>query len=66
MAAAEAGDSACSTAAVPIVETLQLIPAATAQTCSMYCREVAIRALLERLRGKPDSLHRPLYAVVQF
>ena len=47
MARAEAGDCACSTAAVPIAETLQLIPAAAAQTCSMYCWEEVIRALLE-------------------
>ena len=54
MAAAEAGDSASSGAAVPIAETLQLIPAAAAQTCSMYCWAAAIRALLQLLRGKPD------------
>ena len=47
MAAAEAGDSASSSAAVPIAETLQLIPAVAAQTCSMYCWAVAIRALLQ-------------------
>lgn len=47
MARAEAGDSACSTAAVPMAETLKLIPAVAAKICSMYCWEVAIRALLE-------------------
>ena len=47
MARAEAGDSACSTAAVPIAETLKLIPAVAAEICSMYCWGVAIRALLE-------------------
>ena len=47
MAAAEAGDSASSTTAVPIAKTLQLIPALSAQIFSMYCWAVAIRALLE-------------------
>jgi hypothetical protein len=47
MTRAETGDSACSIAAVPIAETLKLITAVAAKICSMYCWEVAIRALLE-------------------
>jgi hypothetical protein len=64
MARAEAGDSACSTATVPIAETLKLITAVVAKICSIYCWEVAIRALLECLRDKSERLHRTLYAVV--